>query len=573
MLVQFPGFIIFCGTICCVQITFSRSIPLSWSVAMEDHSQRMCRELNKRFPEFTGKQLELMLYLCLIAYGSEIFDGVCEDAWLRTIIKLKNHPPEEDREDEEFQVMTGTSNVPVPCRVCWNWLQEHEYSIAISKIEIRSNILPCKAYLKRLREIQESNVSGDKSIVLDAEDDHCCISKRELYPITSINQARLEARIRNGRKCDLTIHLRPNSVQQTERVPQIDPSNLLPLRKIDRDGVVSMENGKLGRGSSAKVYKVTWHKGTYALKSYKHGWSFTANEREYIESKILHPHIVHCFGYYQEDEKYRLLMELLDNNLTRYGVEAVRADSPLVKPLSSCAEDIFDVLLQIASAMEHLHLKEVVHGDLKSDNILLDFFEVLGSGRHFLAKVTDFGDSKVIEPGVAFRPAGDGTNKYAAPELLDWRKNREGIRLDHPKKIDVYAFGVVAYMILTGYEVYQDINDAFKTELVISGTMKPSGCKSWRILKWSMRFKIWWVLGLKERLPDELMELVERCWEFHPADRPDFSEICAELEKFKSPKQSKDHGADDWSKFIAVMFLLSFIICFLASLIKVVLNL
>jgi len=363
----------------------------------------------------------------------------------------------------------------------------------------------------------------------------CLINRREFFPITIINQALEEGgslkekvtewRQSGGTSCDLATHFRRPAVLGWHR--------RIELREINDRVVQFPEKYVLGGGSTGSVYKVAWRNGTYAMKSYKYT-DESLKERD-IVSRILHPHIVHSFGYGEVNGQCCLLMEVLTTTLTDYAAEKSRARNPSllarvlsrlrgvsVEPLFS-REDTFDVLLQIASALEHSHLNDVVNGDVKPSNILLDHFEMLGKGRYFLAKVTDFGDAKEIIQGAHFRPAGDGTNEYAAPELLEWRHSRERW-FAHPKKIDVYGFGGIAYEVLTGYSVYHGCDSSKKEfkEGVIRGDLKPSGSELWRNS------------GLRERFPAGLIDLVERCWELRPESRPSFTEICAELEQCKA---------------------------------------
>lgn len=508
-------------------------------------SMRMCLELQKKFPDFRKSQLELMMYLCLVAYNSEIYDGVCGDAWLRTTVTLKN-----DNRHRHHVFCSGSpelkrlteaeiSHDTVLSQASWEWLQR-ELSILTSRIEICSNILPRGTYRDRLQErlVQHQSFwTRVQSSMLWRTS--CCVSRRGFFPITVINQARekdvplkqkVKEWMRNGGRCDLATHLMQSSchvVPQTVRIRA--------LRNIKRTEVAySEEKDFLGGGAAANVYKVSWRNGTYAMKSYfNRGYSEAGidpsqNERE-VASRVLHPHIVHGFGYFEADGECHLLMEVLQTTLFAYAVERARKK---IKPLFS-RSNTFDVLLQIASAMEHLHLNELVHGDLKPENILLDSFEILGNERHFLTKVTDFGEAQFIVPGRAFSPIGGGTTKYAAPELLMFRDyqsslgrtNSNGIEIEltAPKKVDVYSFGGVAHEVLTGYPVYyeHDVPSADFKAGVISGKLKPSGTEVWRNS------------GLEDGFPPELIKLVERCWELRPEDRPSFFEIRAVLEKCK----------------------------------------
>ena len=489
-------------------------------------SMRMCLELEKRFPEFRRRQLELMMYLCVVAYDSEIYDGVCEDAWLRTTITLKDHVFSHDESRELIRLMESEiPQVTVLCQASWEWMRR-ELSSVTSSIEIRSNILPRGAYRERLQELvqKQSFWTRVQSSVLWRIP--CFMGRRGFFPITVINQARekdvpLMQKVnewrRNGGRCDLATQLQSSAIPHRER--------RAGLRKIELRDVDSIK--KLGGGASALVYKVSWRNGTYAMKSYYQS-GFEAKNELYVASKVLHPHIVHGFGYCEKDGEHHLLMEVLEKTLTIHALEEGRVDG---KPPFSQANTL-EVLLQIASAMDYLHLHEMVHGDLKPDNILINSFEILGNERHFLAKVTDFGEARSIVPGRAFIPAGGGSTRYAAPELLMSRPSlgRTNSEIADPKKMDVYSFGGVAHEVLTGYPVYKERDKTeFTTEFragVTSGDLKPSGSEVWRNS------------GLKDRFSIELVDLVERCWKLDPQERPSFSEIRAELEKCKATLQN-----------------------------------
>lgn len=516
-------------------------------------SLRMCWELEKRFPDFRGKQLELMRYLCLVAYSSEIYDGVCQDAWLRTTIKLKNHHP---------HIFSHSESTKLLDRRMQNVF--HILSLS-SSIEIRSNILPRRAYWERQQELQSSSfwtrVPPGVLLQLSMLDYwriiFCGLNRRGFFPLTvlvgaleegaPLTQKVIEWRQNGGISCDLETHFR----RSDRDVPHACLRDT--LRKIKRDDVeFSMEKDVLGTGSSGKVYKVVWKHGTYAMKSYKYSHEY---QKELdIASKVLHTHIVHGFGYCVLDGQSCLLMEVLTSTLSDYAVEKARGrrfgpSFLFAEPLFSSV-DTFDVLLQIARALEHCHDNNVVHGDLKPQNILFDHFEMLGNGRHFLAKVTDFSDAQSIIPGRAFRPVGSGTTQYAAPELLKWRVSPHEVEFADPKKIDVYGFGAVAHEVLTGYPVYHGCDypiAEFKKD-VIKGDLKP--CES----------NIWRNSRLKERFPAGLIDLVEQCWEVRPENRPSFAEIRVRLVQLRNcMDQSRRNNIADSRKFFAAAYLMVYI--------------
>lgn len=58
--------------------------------------------------------------------------------------------------------------------------------------------------------------------------------------------------------------------------------------------------------------------------------------------------------------------------------------------------ELINILLQVAEAMEYLHRVNVVHGDLKTSNILFSQFATSKDNEHFIVvKVADFGDAQV----------------------------------------------------------------------------------------------------------------------------------------------------------------------------------
>jgi len=106
----------------------------------------------------------------------------------------------------------------------------------------------------------------------------------------------------------------------------------------------------------------------------------------------------------------------------------------IVKRKHFTEKDASFIMYQLFSALDYLHKRQIVHRDLKLENLLLKKQGLLE------IKLADFGLSKVYN-GEALQTAC-GTPYYVAPEILV----SEGY--DH--KIDTWAAGVLLYVLLSG---------------------------------------------------------------------------------------------------------------------------
>lgn len=124
-----------------------------------------------------------------------------------------------------------------------------------------------------------------------------------------------------------------------------------------------------------------------------------------------------------------LIMEYM-----RYGslFDVLQDDTIVLKP-----EQILDILKDVAQGLRFLHSADppVIHGDLKSQNVLVD--------ENLCAKVTDFGLSGKTHIGAV------GTPFWMSPELL------QGNCVNSPES-DMYAFGIVIYEIYSGRPPYEN---------------------------------------------------------------------------------------------------------------------
>lgn len=116
------------------------------------------------------------------------------------------------------------------------------------------------------------------------------------------------------------------------------------------------------------------------------------------------------------------------------------------------------IVYQTLLALKFLHDQNIVHRDIKSDNILL-LKDESGTGR-VVCKICDFGLSSYIDLASGGLNGFAGTPEYMPPEVIQQPGNKAFQRPD-PKKVpkitqkaDIFAIGVLTYELLTGHTAF-----------------------------------------------------------------------------------------------------------------------
>ncbi|KAI3507135.1 hypothetical protein L1887_21935 [Cichorium endivia] len=148
--------------------------------------------------------------------------------------------------------------------------------------------------------------------------------------------------------------------------------------------------------------------------------------------------------------------------------------------------------IDIAKGLSYLHSRNVIHRDVKPENMLIDQQKTI--------KLADFGESE-IEPLELFIRSGErGTRGYMAPELVS--------RQPYGRKCDVYSFGICLW------EIYCcDMAYTFDLENLtpdIYKEMRPS---------------------IPMHCPRPLTQLMEQCWDTDPTKRPEMNDVVVVLEE------------------------------------------
>ncbi|HYU28924.1 MAG TPA: serine/threonine-protein kinase [Gemmatimonadales bacterium] len=164
-------------------------------------------------------------------------------------------------------------------------------------------------------------------------------------------------------------------------------------------------------------------------------------------ARLEHPHIVPIYKVGRQEEIFYIIMRCIDGPSLRQLLETQ-------KKLS--VGDAARIARQVADALAYAHSHDIVHRDIKPDNILLD------KSGHVL--VTDFGIAKAAQAAQAAQAATPrstqltsegmivGTPDYMSPEQAS------GDPLDG--RSDIYSLGVVLYHMLAGAPPFEGTSSA-----------------------------------------------------------------------------------------------------------------
>ncbi|XP_052174688.1 probable receptor-like protein kinase At1g80640 isoform X2 [Diospyros lotus] len=210
------------------------------------------------------------------------------------------------------------------------------------------------------------------------------------------------------------------------------------------------ENNVLGDGGVGRVFKARFNDNLLAAVKRLDGGKNAGREFENevdLLSKMQHQNIASLLGYSIHGQTRFLVYEMMHNGSLEYQLHGPHNGSALNWNLR------LKIALDVARGLEFLHEcchPPVIHGDLKSSNILLD--------SNFNAKLTDFGVAIACGNHSRDNIKLSETLGYAAPEYL-----LDGKLTD---KSDVYAFGVVLLELLTGRKPSEETESTQSHSLV-----------------------------------------------------------------------------------------------------------
>lgn len=152
-----------------------------------------------------------------------------------------------------------------------------------------------------------------------------------------------------------------------------------------------------------------------------------------IHKSLKHPNIVNFIDCFEDDVNVYILLEICPNQSL---MELLKTRKRVSEP------EVRFFMVQIVGAIKYLHLRRVLHRDLKLGNIFFD--------PQMNLKIGDFGLASVLPLGENARKYTIcGTPNYIAPEVLG------GKSVGHSFEVDIWAIGIMMYALLVGKPPFQ----------------------------------------------------------------------------------------------------------------------
>lgn len=298
------------------------------------------------------------------------------------------------------------------------------------------------------------------------------------------------------------------------------------LMKYGVDFEMPRDPEKIGSGGTASLYvgelintqiiASNGFKRDVAVKVFKIDPS--NSKSFYYEVGILaglkgHPNVIELIGY-TEHPFYSMIMKKYKCSLQHVLDEGQGSIGILPKSFASAML----IARDIVSGMKAIHSKGLLHLDLKPLNVLIDEYSDSGSNGtiSFRCVICDFGSSSIIGevPKVTgfIAPENMGfTVRYTPPEVFRRLLARDNTRpsTEYDKKIDVYAFAITMYEVITREKAFAGMNANEVLESFLQGK-RP---------KWPESL-------LSENAGYiQMINLVNSCWQEDPTLRLTFDTI------------------------------------------------
>ncbi|EMD48325.1 serine/threonine kinase, putative [Entamoeba histolytica HM-3:IMSS] len=310
---------------------------------------------------------------------------------------------------------------------------------------------------------------------------HCTCTINETMILLAVN-------LKKGKQIEYPIKIKFSTVLSTH----LDPDELI------------IEN-KLGEGSFGIVYLGMFRGNQVAIKKMK---QITCEDclkqlEEFYDEvamldKFRNEYIIHFYGAVFIPNKISIVTEYAKYGSLKYLIKHKERFETY---------KLNKFLLDAAKGISYLHQNNILHRDIKPDNILIVSID---DNISINCKLTDFGSSRNINmmmTNMTFTK-GIGTPAYMAPEILN--KNY------YKMPADIYSFAITMYEVWNWKIVYQD-KSRFRYPWDIA-TFVTKGLR----------------LEQTELITDEQYDIITHSWNLEPKERMKIDEIINRIEQLKN---------------------------------------
>ncbi|CAK9037345.1 Probable serine/threonine-protein kinase nek2 (Never in mitosis protein A-related protein kinase 2) (NimA-related protein kinase 2) [Durusdinium trenchii] len=296
----------------------------------------------------------------------------------------------------------------------------------------------------------------------------------------------------NSSKEGVLRDLTPPPPPDSQHHLQHEQGAMLVEREIPVKGYETIE--QIGSGTYGKVYKVREKGNTsgdvFVLKQVPlNGLSKSEQEETINEAQLMisiedHENIVKHYVSFIESDCLNMVMEFCGGGDLSRMIKENRENG------KRFGEDfIWQVLIQVSSALHHLHAHRILHRDIKPENIFLD--------EHCEVKVGDLGLGRLLSSQSKFAHSTVGTPLYFSPELCE-----EAL---YDERSDIWALGCLVYQMATLRPPFLASNQLALAKKIVSDQVRP----------------------ISNKYSTDLHFLVHKMLEKDPQQRPDTNQILA----------------------------------------------
>lgn len=216
----------------------------------------------------------------------------------------------------------------------------------------------------------------------------------------------------------------------------------------------------IGRGSFSRVVRVE-HRITrqpYAIKMVDRLQGKEVCESELnVLRRVKHMYIIQLIEVFESRNKLYMVMELATGG---------ELFDRIIAKGSFTERDATRVVKMLLDGVKYLHSLGITHRDLKPENLLY-----YHPGHDSKILITDFGLSHVVKGGDGSMCTTCGTPEYIAPEIL--------ARKPYTCQVDLWAVGVITYILLSGTMPFDDDNRTRLYRLILKAKFSYSA-ESWK---------------------------------------------------------------------------------------------